>query len=478
MGLKSVHVKCTWSVVTSTLKMFFNLALAGNQPSFYHRLLPALICLTGFMIQVIEVSRLYFRYSTQTEVGVFVADELEPPSLSVCFRYIDILNRTRLSQELKIHVKSPIRVTEDIHYIQSLLRIKDIFEFSPRLEDIYESCIIRFPNEYQVHKLTKDKCRENFKMHRYYHREFICYRFEPKNFNQRLQIKYYSYAPEYFNLVFSIHFDSRIFSDSEYFSAYVHEPNTSFLLDSGQSKMFLRIYKRMNRARETISVSYSSVRTERMPPPYDTRCINPNFINSASQMSKLFIEFDCINNFTLRELDRVMFALHTYKSNLTAKVLTVPDLTNPYIGNKLRRYTRMCKVKNDPCITSFTFSKVSLYPSEVLSSELLVPSDPIINIRHVPRMIAVEFLVYLSSSFGTWFGISIFTFLSLSSYTGLALYTKIYQSKRARVTKRRVRPKFKSTDGQSECIWPVEETLAVKHAYGQWKQTRPRVERI
>lgn len=442
--------------------------------SIYHRLLPTLICLTGFMIQIIEVSRLYFRYNTQTEVGVFVADQLQAPSLSVCFRYIDILNRSQLRTGLGLNISEKAFDLADIHRIQSRLRIRDIFEYSPRLEDIYESCVIRFPNEYHVHKLNKDKCRENFKMTRYYHREFICYRFEPKNFDKRLEIKYYSYAPEFFNLVFSIHFDSRLFSDSEYFSAYVHEPNTSFLLDSGQSKMFLRIYKRMKQAKEAISVSYSSVRTVRLPSPYDTFCVDPEFTSPPSSMSKLFMEFSCINNYTLREMNRVMFALHIYNSNLTAKVITVPDLSNPVISSKLSKYTKLCKVKHDPCITSFTFSKVSLYPSEFLSSELLVPSDPIITIRHVPRMIAVEYLVYLCSSFGTWFGISIFASLSLSSATGFSLIYRLSRKKRTKFSSKMRRVRKFTTTNSIVPSWPVDECITVKHAYTHWRDLGPR----
>ena len=387
---------------------------------FQIQLLPVIVCLAGFAVQFIAVSHLYFKYQTQTEVVVSVASILTVPRLSVCWRYVDILDIRRLKKNRGIHVRLPLVGSKPVSDFQSKLVVKDIFEYSPTSDEIYEKCLIRHPGTYFVNRFTKEQCRNNFNISRYYHREFICYKFKPGLFDTQFSINEYAYAPEYFNMMFSIIFNRQVLKESDYFTAYVHDKDTVDLLDSGQSRMWLRVYKNLHLAEESISLSYSTVQTVKLPPPYDTRCMES--IDSAS--SKVKIEFECIDKKTVKLMNKTLFSNINMDENSTARIMTVEDLKNSTIASQLKEIKKSCTLEYDSCNLSFTYSKAYLIPEQELTVSLYVPSDPIITIRHVSRMILVEYLVYLSTCFGTWFGISIFAFLTNSSKLGMRVWNR------------------------------------------------------
>jgi hypothetical protein len=220
-------------------------------------------------------------------------------------------------------------------------------------------------------------------------------------------------------MIFQINFNVTVLKRNEYFTAFVHELDTADLLDSGQTRMWMRVYKKLGFAEESVSLSYSTVKTARLPHPYDTACVK-----MTNGQSKTSVEFDCINNLTLAHMNRAMFATINTNQSSTAGIITVEHLRNPSIASRLKKFQRKCQLKFDACDLSFTYSKAYLIPNPDLAVSLYVPSDPIIQIDHVARMILVEFLIYLCSSFGSWFGLSIFAFLLSSSRVGIRLLSR------------------------------------------------------
>lgn len=64
-----------------------------------YKLLIVVICALGLSLQMNQVSRLYFKYMTSTEVTVSPPIVMSSPRVSFCWRYIDILLIDKLRQK-------------------------------------------------------------------------------------------------------------------------------------------------------------------------------------------------------------------------------------------------------------------------------------------------------------------------------------------------------------------------------------------
>lgn len=83
-------------------------------------------CVIGFLFQSMEVCQMYFGYKTRTSIELKVPVNLSVPSLSLCFRYVDVLNRTNHAKYgLNPH---PPRAGHPQWNETHLLTIKQIFD--------------------------------------------------------------------------------------------------------------------------------------------------------------------------------------------------------------------------------------------------------------------------------------------------------------------------------------------------------------
>src|SRR5690349_8893744 len=86
-------------------------------------------CLIGFIIQSNEICKVYFAYKTTTLIELFIPEELQIPSLSVCIRYFEILNRTD-HEKYGLSKDPPIPFDQILNEI-SRLTVEQIFKLTP-----------------------------------------------------------------------------------------------------------------------------------------------------------------------------------------------------------------------------------------------------------------------------------------------------------------------------------------------------------
>ena len=147
-------------------------------------------CALGLALQVNQVSQLYFKFMTSTEVTVSPPIEMSPPRVSFCWRYIDILMAEKLKaknwtnfqwfgnddhdkgadrkidwQTVDWDTVRPFDTTSNLYKIvENNLTLREIFDMTPPSEDIfgnsselrrththalgYPGCIIREPERF------------------------------------------------------------------------------------------------------------------------------------------------------------------------------------------------------------------------------------------------------------------------------------------------------------------------------------------
>ena len=125
----------------------------------------------GFVYQSWSVLSQYFSYQTITVLAISLPTTLVAPATSVCFPYLQILNRARIMDDYP-------NVTADnfnLETIATTLTILELFKYTPKADVnlAISSCLFRTPKSPQLFE-TK-MCDGVMLLSKFYKQQFICY---------------------------------------------------------------------------------------------------------------------------------------------------------------------------------------------------------------------------------------------------------------------------------------------------------------
>src|SRR5207302_906477 len=83
------------SISNTILVDVANMKMSGKMFDLLYRVL----CLVGLSFQLYEVLKLYLEYNTVSDIEISVPVKLTPPDVSICIRYVDIVDYNLLFQE-------------------------------------------------------------------------------------------------------------------------------------------------------------------------------------------------------------------------------------------------------------------------------------------------------------------------------------------------------------------------------------------
>lgn len=148
------------------------------------RLLVTLFCILGFLYQVSRFTDEYFKYATESELSVNMPDEITPPDLTICFRYIDVIDVPTLGKVYGKSLKSLEQAEKGDNYTKLQLEIttscyiKDIFNYTPNTSTVISKCAVKRTTDYDFyHYESSEECNKQFIIFKFYLQEYICYRF-------------------------------------------------------------------------------------------------------------------------------------------------------------------------------------------------------------------------------------------------------------------------------------------------------------
>lgn len=148
------------------------------------RIIVTMLCILGFVYQVSKFTDVYFKYATESELSLSIPVEITPPDLTVCFRYVDILDVPSLSVKEKKKLRSLERLKKNDNFTQlsdaiiEACTIQDIFKFTPDSGEILSRCSVKKTTDYDFYQFEGAKCRKRFIVFKFYLQEYICYRFK------------------------------------------------------------------------------------------------------------------------------------------------------------------------------------------------------------------------------------------------------------------------------------------------------------
>ena len=401
-----------------------------------------IFCLMGFVYQVSEISVEYFAYRTSTKVALQLENKFINPAIIFCPKYTDIIDRSN-HEKYGIHSKARYITSEQLNDM-SKLTIKDIFELTPDTNNTMIGCQFR-NNEYNMDSYNRDQCYSMFQVTKYQEGAFICYQFRTRIPDNQFSCEQAALSFHSLNELYSIQLHPRFFLSNRI-------KGISFIPDVGNSSFFnmpiisRRFYSTFVRfgssSPDTSIINYISLSGDvysitRLKKPYDTACVRNNEETEyACRRNCNIASFKKHNIFPPNELTTEPLPLKHSKTIVTSLNTTL---------------VREIKMRNQKCMKScnersmcedwYTVTIANLSPSRLLNTisiSCTCSNRPAVFIEYLAKVILMDFIMYVSSAFGIWFGISI---LSINPFKNTLPKSNNSNTKFNRTLNNRVRDK-------------------------------------
>ena len=259
------------------------------------------ISLIGFLVQVTQMSALYFGYHTTTRVTYVLNNEITPHSLVVCVRFTDILDRVKLKKDTGIEVDDVTDMDEALTQ-QAKLTVKQVFDCTPKSHEVLDGCFIRTSDlRFTTH--TAAACKSMFNVSRYMTQEFMCYILKPV-----------AWYPVHTDAATLSHFKQftvydlllkPVFASSYYVIPITFLEGYPYVSRSFTDVLTLKKVKGNERLREynLINISPTDYQIKTLEKPYETACIDrdPDEVFDCKR-DCLLQEFEKYNRIPLTEI--------------------------------------------------------------------------------------------------------------------------------------------------------------------------------
>lgn len=373
-------------------------------------------CVLGCAIQIHSITQSYMSFGIQTQVKVELPPRLKIPSMSVCFRIIDIFDYDAYMNEMRRRHNTTIDLI-DTETLQSRITIADVFRFCPNLRkgNLFHTCIYRKPGSYDFHDINGTECHRMFDIKNFFLQEYLCYLI---NFTTYAGNEYHyrsvAFALTHPGLIYSVVFNISSFPRVQFVKMILNENDQRPLRSAAFTSTVTRFYNsetgdgRYN----WFTMTYFLVKSTLLPKPYPTECVDWRefgHLDSEDCTQK------CLVKHSLEKFGRYPYVAYVDQP-IDHPILTRQHLLNASVNRFLYRFEKWCtnRCRQLGCKLSYTITRVTRDPdNEVLTFNILVPQLPNYIITNYPRLPLIEYFIYVLSCFGTWFGLSV---LSLNPF--------------------------------------------------------------
>ena len=372
------------------------------------------VSLIGLLAQLNQVSIQYFAFKTHSKVIVLPHFEIRVPSLSSCFRIVDILNLTqlKLDYDLDFHFPNKTRDYKVQKSLLDLLPMKFILDNTPPIDNVAH-CDIRFPQKGYLERFYGLDCYKHINVTKYFHRESICYKYTLDLDTNILSAKQYALSDEAFGVIFLFRLQDELFNRTVVVSSYVHDDKSEPFYDSLYAQ-----YINIGNYEAEIFTTFNTVTEKSLKSPYDTNCQDyPKEVGGHVQ-AKLKL----IQNEVLEKLTKLTPGLMVQDEFARGHIAI--DKVNVLTSKSLRTNSTLFKIYSDiykkhmvrgrtACNLRCLISRISYGRLPYLQFRVTWPDGLGVDVRYVPGMTPIDFGIYISSCVGVWMGLSVFSTLDI-----------------------------------------------------------------
>lgn len=419
---KKIH---EWITLKSSLSTF-----RGKNISSYKNLflrgcnsIYLFCCVIGFLYQIGKISSEYFSYQVSSDLFIQIPVQLDAPDTSICIRYSDVFDTKTYSHVNSIKIDAKIATTSLKHELGKIVTIQDVFNYTPKIGSILSSCLIRLPKNYGYKRYSESyKCQHLFNVHKFYIQDEVCYMFTLiSSKDQTYQYHNLGQALSKPGIFYQVTLSGR-FNNTKIGKVVIHRSTWTPFTSISFAPSFNTMTESMERGwkrdmNNKFFATYTMFSQQRLPSPFVSNCLDYEKIGIASRslclkecITKESIQFFGLVPFSVISLEPVkrrhMTTLYLYKNSSAEKVLdSLED---------------KCKLKCHQLDCNNTYFMTKLIPSltsleqDGLSFVITAPRSAFYIITNSPASSLTEYLVYVSSCLGIWFG---FSFMDLNPFT-------------------------------------------------------------
>ena len=364
----------------------------------------------GFVYQVSEISVEYFAYRTSTKVALQLEHKFINPAIILCPRYTDIIDRSNY-EKYGIHSKTTFKLSEHLNDM-SKLTIKDIFHMTLHTNNSMVGCQFR-NNEYNMDSYNRDQCYSMFNVTKYQEGAFICYQFRTRIPDNQFNCEQAALSFHSYNELYSIQLHPRfLLSNRIKVISFIPDATDSlFNLPIISRRFYFTLSRYGSSSPDTSIINYISLSGDvysitRLEKPYDTACVrNHEETEYACRRKCNIASFKSHDIFPPNEFTIEPLPLKHSKNVVTS--------LNKTLLRDIESRTQICMMacsEHALCEDWYTVTLANSSPVRylnTLSISSTCSNRPAVIVEHLPKVMFMDFVMYVSSSFGIWFGFSI-----------------------------------------------------------------------
>ena len=382
-----------------------------------------IICFIGLIFHASIITKQFFEYPITNSVQMDTPVTVSVPQLSVCFRYSDLLKLDELNSAtgMQLEWTKPSKVKEVIRMVSLIHRnitLKQIFDFTPKADEVYATGLIRYPGTYDFNFITKKAVQRKFMSIKYYFQEFMCYQIIFKcDSNCEYNYKQVISSLRFSGMAFEFGFNLSFFAGTRSFLVAIHgdSDNTQSIHMAEQIKRKSRGNKRL----DLFQLTYHTIETVRLPAPYASDCWTYSDPTNKWYDSQLDCISECLVKETTKVMKRFPFTTLIYETDaqdFNFKVFdTYQDLSlNQSANQTLTLLERKCftACRRPDCITRLYITNLlgSSFSIGAIRFRINLANYPDISIVNQPMISFYDYLTLVLSCLGVWLGLSLHDF--------------------------------------------------------------------
>ena len=373
-----------------------NFKNATKMPSFNLRMFISMIfkfgCFLGFWYQISQVSDVYFAYRTSSKIDKSLVSNKAFPTIVFCSLYLEAMGYN--------FNKVPYPVNEDL---MSKYTVKEILETTPDASHFIRNCRLRNQTR-TLKRFSGRECHSSFfRVTKSVYSELLCYSIQPSR-----QLKYY--LPDvvsslrYRYEIFTIDVNPDIANSAHVISVIGYtpddEPNHDWPFNS---RNYGRKHIKKSNVDVVIYMSKTSTSTDLLRYPYDTNCVDVD----------VEVCYESCLRHKIKQMNRVSWS-DFISEPINMIVSGETDQLNSSMRRIIDKFTNkcneMCKM-HQACHIRFSTTRSELNETPFLDNTTVIsfvtPTKADEIIRTVASLTLTEYIIYVSSIFGIWFGLAI-----------------------------------------------------------------------
>lgn len=375
-----------------------------------------ILIVLGLSWQVYEVSNLYFKFDVITHLDINFDEFIKISDMSVCIAYYDVLDFKFFNEMTESHL-NPDAVGAQRNLqgdeVQCKITISQLFKLTPEEGMTIKSCFLRNPKTYTFeYYSTNEECLKHFQVQKYSFMDSICYRYAYKIFddtangNQNLiyNKRDIVFSPDDPGAIFMIRLADNL-NRSTRLRIMMHPTfKLPWIEAAYTSEVFRSLDEKKIPENNFFSVTSSKITVEKLPPPFKSNCRN-YFKEGLRDVHKC--RQWCFRNKTVARFDKVPFNSRI-RDPMNKKRICTKDMSENSVRTELIEFQTDCneECNQDDCNSIITTTNVVPSQFERFSLMYKTPIESSLNLKFNEKLSFTEFIVYVTSCFGIWLGVS------------------------------------------------------------------------